>query len=150
MSQLGRPESLVAYRSDRSAEFSHGLLVLRKRTSDPYQLQRIAQSVVAVATTRLWINKSARDLAVGTLNSEDVVAQANLTRMVTERSALELLEYVHLGVGLTSFIRPNTIERIARDLATYLRQPVPDLAMSNAAARILDTDTRAAELWATS
>jgi hypothetical protein len=32
-----------------------------------------------------------------------------------------------------SFMRPNPIERISRDLATYLRQPVPDMAMSNGA-----------------
>jgi hypothetical protein len=53
--------------------------------------------------------------------------------MVTERAALDVIEAVQRGVGLSSFIRPNPIERICRDLSTYLRQPVPDLAMSDAA-----------------
>ena len=53
--------------------------------------------------------------------------------MVTERCALDVMETVQRGVGLMSFMRPNPIERISRDLATYLRQPVPDLAMSDGA-----------------
>ena len=67
----------------------------------------------------------------------NVVAFANLTRMVTERCALDVMETVQRGVGLTSFIRPHPIERISRDLATYLRQPVPDLAMSDGAKEFL-------------
>jgi hypothetical protein len=47
------------------------------------------------------------------------------------------METVQRGVGLTSFMRPHPIERISRDLATYLRQPVPDLAMSDGARAFL-------------
>ncbi len=57
--------------------------------------------------------------------------------MVTERCALDVMEIVQRGVGLASFMRPHPIERISRDLATYLRQPVPDLAMSDGAREFL-------------
>jgi len=56
---------------------------------------------------------------------------------VTERCALDVMQIVQRGVGLTSFVRPHPIERISRDLATYLRQPVPDLAMSDGARSFL-------------
>lgn len=58
--------------------------------------------------------------------------------MVTERAALDVMERVQRGLGLSAFIRPHPAERICRDLATYLRQPVPDLAMSDAARAVLD------------
>jgi hypothetical protein len=55
------------------------------------------------------------------------------------------MEAAHRGVGLVSFIRPNPIERICRDLATYLRQPVPDLAMSDAARAWLKSELAVGE-----
>jgi hypothetical protein len=56
---------------------------------------------------------------------------------VTERAALDVMECVQRGTGLSGLMRPNPIERICRDLATYLRQPVPDMAMSDAARAVL-------------
>lgn len=108
-------------------------LLSRGRGDDPYQLQRVAQSVASVRTTRFWVEEAARRLSDEDADAEAVVAFANLTRTVTERSALDVMETVQRGVGLSCFMRPNPIERICRDLATYLRQPVPDLAMSDAA-----------------
>jgi hypothetical protein len=43
-------------------------------------------------------------------------------------------------------MRPHPIERISRDLATYLRQPGPDRALTTAAAWMLEGDRRASEL----
>ncbi len=57
------------------------------------------------------------------------------------------MELVHRSVGLASFMRPNPIERIARDLATYLRQPAPDRALAGAAAWMLASEASAFELW---
>jgi alkylation response protein AidB-like acyl-CoA dehydrogenase len=112
-------------------------LVTRNRGQDPYQLQRLAQSAAATKTARFWIEEAARRLSTNTNEPMAVVAFANFTRMVTERCALDVIETVQRGVGLTSFIRPHPIERICRDLSTYLRQPVPDLAMSDAARALL-------------
>ena len=66
-----------------------------------------------------------------------VVAFANLMRMVVERAALDLMENVQRGTGLPAFMNGNPVERIVRDLATYLRQPVPDLVMNDAARAVL-------------
>jgi len=119
--------------TERLVDLFRDHLVARSRGEDPFQLQRLAQCIASAKTGRQWVEEAARRLSVEDLDADNAVAFANLTRMVTERCALDVMETVQRGVGLTSFIRPNPIERISRDLATYLRQPVPDLAMSDGA-----------------
>ena len=119
--------------TERLVDLFRDHLVKTARGQDPYQQQRLAQGVASAKTSRFWVEEAARRLSVEEPEAGNVVAFANLTRMVTERCALDVMETVQRGVGLTSFIRPHPIERISRDLATYLRQPVPDLAMSNGA-----------------
>jgi hypothetical protein len=75
------------------------------------------------------------------------VAYVNLARLAVERAGLDLMELVHRSVGLQSFIRPNPIERVSRDLATYLRQPGPDRALTGAAAWIIPQAVAAQDLW---
>jgi alkylation response protein AidB-like acyl-CoA dehydrogenase len=128
---VGAIESLVDLFRDH--------LVARSRGDDPYQLQRLAHCIASAKTARHWVEEAARRLSVEEMSPGNVVAFANLTRMVTERCALDVIETVQRGVGLTSFIRPHPIERISRDLATYLRQPVPDLAMSDGAKAFLSS-----------
>jgi alkylation response protein AidB-like acyl-CoA dehydrogenase len=109
----------------------------RNRGDDPFQLERLAQCAAACGTALFWIEEAARRLADESLSPDAVVGFANLTRMVTERAALDVIERVQRGIGLAAFMRGNPIERISRDLATYLRQPVPDLAMRDAARAVL-------------
>lgn len=128
--QLGAIERLVELYRDQ--------LLVRGRGGDPYQLERLAQCAAAAGTALFWVEEAARRFGDESLEPEGVVAFANLTRMVTERAALDVMERVQRGLGLSAFIRPHPAERICRDLATYLRQPVPDLAMSDAARAVLD------------
>lgn len=123
--------------TERLVELFRTHLLTMKRGEDPFQLQRLAQAVASAKTARYWVEEAARRLAIDEIDAARVVGYANLTRMVTERCALDVMEIVQRGVGLTSFIRPHPIERVSRDLATYLRQPVPDLAMSDGARAFL-------------
>lgn len=127
--QQGAMERLAALLAER--------LRARGRDGDPYQLERIAHCAAACGTALFWIEEAARRFGDESLKPSSVVAFANLARMVTERAALDVLERVQRGVGLPGFMRTNPIERISRDLSTCLRQPVPDLAMSDAARAIL-------------
>jgi alkylation response protein AidB-like acyl-CoA dehydrogenase len=128
--QLGAIERLVELYRDQ--------LLARRRDGDPYQLERLAQCVAAAGSALFWVEEAARRFGDESLEPEGVVAFANLTRMVTERAALDVMETVQRGLGLTAFIHPHPVERICRDLGTYLRQPVPDLAMSDAARAVLN------------
>jgi alkylation response protein AidB-like acyl-CoA dehydrogenase len=122
-------------------------LLARDRAGDPYQLQRVAHSTASITSVKFWVEAAARGMMEQDGPTDDMVAFVNLTRMVTERAALDVLEAVHRGVGLGCFIRPHPIERISRDLATYLRQPVPDLAMADAARAILASRHAIGDLW---
>ena len=119
--------------TERLVDLFRDHLVTTARGEDPYQRQRLAQGIACAKTARFWVEEAARRLSAEEPDADNVVAFANLTRMVTERCALDVMETVQRGVGLGSFVRPHPIERISRDLATYLRQPVPDMAMSNGA-----------------
>jgi alkylation response protein AidB-like acyl-CoA dehydrogenase len=120
-------------------------LISRHRGEDPYQLQRLAQCAVSVKTARFWVEEAARRFSSESAEANDVVSFVNLTRGVTERAALDVMEHVGRGTGLTAFVRPHPVERICRDLATYLRQPVPDLAMSDGARIFLKSSLPAGE-----
>jgi len=128
--------------TERLTELYRDQLLARGRGGDAHQLERLAQCAAACGTALFWVEEAARRCADDSLEPAAVVAFANLTRMVTERSALDVMERVQRGIGLTGFMSPNPVERICRDLATYLRQPVPDLAMSDAARAVLDGHLR--------
>lgn len=137
--QLGAIERLVDL-------FRRGLNE-RGRSQDPFQQSRMAACVAAAETAALWIEKAARLLDEEMLPETEIMAYAGLTRMVTERAGLDVLEHVHRGIGLMSFMRPDPIERIGRDLATYLRQPAPDGAMADAAATVLASTAPLRAMW---
>ncbi len=133
--------------AERLVDLFRTHLVTRGRDGDPFQKQRIAHCVAATTTARYYVEDVASRLADDIDEADSIVALANLTRMVTERAALTVLEAVQRGAGLQAFIRPNPLERIARDLSTYLRQPVPDLAMANAADFVLASSAATGDLW---
>jgi alkylation response protein AidB-like acyl-CoA dehydrogenase len=107
-----------------------------QRGHDPYQLQRLAACVSAAKTARFWVEEASRRFA-SEIDAVQVVAFTHFTRSITEQSALTVMETVQRGIGLKAFIRPHDVERICRDLATYLRQPAPDLAMADCAKSFL-------------
>ncbi|ONG51082.1 hypothetical protein BKE38_16730 [Pseudoroseomonas deserti] len=106
------------------------------RDEDRAQRQRFGEAAIAAQTARLWILQSAR-LSAGPADVEAAVAAVNLARRAVEQAALTLLELVQRSIGLAAFMRPAPVERIARDLATYLRQPAPDRALELGAAELL-------------
>ena len=119
------------------------------RGRDLHQATRLGQATMAVETARLWVAEAASttDAPLGSRAPEQLVAYVNLARLAVESAALDLMQLVQRSVGLQAFMRPNPIERISRDLATYLRQPGPDRALTDAAAWILAHPVGAQDLW---
>ncbi|WP_241665585.1 acyl-CoA dehydrogenase family protein [Teichococcus oryzae] len=110
------------------------------RDSDPHQRVRAGESAAALETATLWVERAARHMAQDALPPEAKVAYVNLARGVVERAALEILTHAQRSVGLMGFMRPHPMERVARDLATYLRQPAPDLALQMGGAFVLEQE----------
>ena len=119
------------------------------RGADPHQAARLGQAAVATETARLWVERAAAmaEETPRARSAEQIVAYVNLTRLAVERAALDLMELVHRSVGLQGFMRPHPIERISRDLATYLRQPGPDRALTSAADWALRQEAPSIDLW---
>jgi hypothetical protein len=66
------------------------------------------------------------------------VATVGLARIAVETACLDAMRLVQRSVGLSSFRQGNPIERICRDLSTYLRQPAPDEVLTEAASWFMD------------
>ncbi len=114
------------------------------RGADPHQAARLGQVGIALETARLWVEAAAQRAEAG---DEGAAPYVNLARLAVERACLDVIERVQRSVGLAAFLRPAPMERIARDLATYLRQPAPDRALAEAAAHLLDAEGGIGERW---
>jgi alkylation response protein AidB-like acyl-CoA dehydrogenase len=139
--QLGGMERLFDLLRRRLQETNRG--------KDPHQAARLGAAAMAVETARLWVTQAATiaEAPLGSRVPEQLVAYVNLARLAVEAAALDLMQLVQRSVGLPAFLRPNPIERISRDLATYLRQPGPDRALTDAAAWTLARPAGVQDLW---
>jgi alkylation response protein AidB-like acyl-CoA dehydrogenase len=112
----------------------------RRRDGDPHQRARLGTAAIAAETAELWIVRAAERIEEGGLDPAAADAYASLARLAVERAALDMLTLVERGVGLAAFTRPNPIERVARDLSTYLRQPFPDGVLEEGGGFIAGTE----------
>jgi alkylation response protein AidB-like acyl-CoA dehydrogenase len=103
-------------------------LCSRGRADNPFQRMRFGQSLIAHETGRLWLLETSKRLG-----SEEAVAYVNLARTAIEAACLDALRHIQRSLGLSAFMQGSKAERIARDLATYLRQPAPDEVLVEAA-----------------
>ena len=113
-------------------------LARRGRATDPHQLARMGHAWIARETASMWLARAAEAAEEpGYGSTEDRTATVNFARIAIERACLEAMTLVERSLGLSAFLHPDPIERIRRDLATYLRQPAPDEALAEAAAFVL-------------
>jgi alkylation response protein AidB-like acyl-CoA dehydrogenase len=117
------------------------------RGEDPSQIARIGTLAIAVDAGRARLERTARflDRCLGVGSRPDpalarrAVHQAQMMRLAIERICLDALELATRSVGVAGLLRPHPLERLVRDLATYLRQPAPDAALA-AIGRFVLTD----------
>jgi alkylation response protein AidB-like acyl-CoA dehydrogenase len=103
----------------------------RGRADNPFQRMRFGQSVIAHETGRLWMQETVKRVDSGP--AEEAVAYVNLARTAVETACLDALRHIQRSLGLSAFMQGSKVERIARDLATYLRQPATDDVLLEAA-----------------
>jgi alkylation response protein AidB-like acyl-CoA dehydrogenase len=108
-------------------------LCSRDRADNPFQRMRFGQSVIAHETGRLWMLEAVKRVGAATGIGDEAVAYVNLARTAVETACLDALRHIQRSLGLSAFIQGGRAERIARDLATYLRQPAPDEVLVEAA-----------------
>ncbi len=108
-------------------------LCSRGRADNPFQRMRFGQSVIAHETGRLWMLEAVKRIDAATGVGDEAVAYVNLARTAVEAACLDALRHIQRSLGLSAFMQGSRVERIARDLATYLRQPAPDEVLVEAA-----------------
>ncbi|AQS88550.1 acyl-CoA dehydrogenase family protein [Neoasaia chiangmaiensis] len=119
---------------DRLIDLMRTELLARERDGNPHQQVRFGQALIARETAALWTRQAALAAYDTTSDPGDVSGVVNLARLAVERAGLDVMELVQRGLGLSTFIRGRPVERVMRDLATYLRQPAPDESLTEAAA----------------
>ena len=117
------------------------------RGGDPHQLARLGEGALALESARNWVTRGAETMSDAGLPPARIVACINLARLAVERAGLDVLQLAQRSVGLQGFLRGHPLERLSRDLATYLRQPAPDGALVGAAAEILKAEGMVGDLW---
>jgi hypothetical protein len=70
-----------------------------------------------------------------------------MARTAIEQICLDTIQLVERSVGARGLLKPHPIERVVRDLTLYLRQPVPDAALTDAGRYALESESTAAALW---
>ncbi len=110
-------------------------LVGRNQAAAPMQQARFGRILIAQETARLWVGRAAEVAeAPGEGDAAARVAYVNLARLAVEAACLDALRDMQASLGLTAFLAPHPVERLARDLGTYLRQPARDAVLLEAAA----------------
>ena len=122
-------------------------LIATGRGADPHQRARLGQAASALETARLFVGRAGRLAAGAESDPARAVAYVNLARGAVERAILDVIELAQRSVGLSGFLEAHPLERVVRDLATYLRQPAPDYALACAAEYVLDAPAPFHDLW---
>ncbi len=109
-------------------------LLARGREADPHQQARFGHALIAIETARLWMAQAASRAEDPDAEPADTVAYVGLARLAVERACLDVIEAVQRSLGVAALLRGNPVERLCRDLTTYLRQPAADMVLTEAAA----------------
>ena len=104
------------------------------RDDDRLQRMRFAEALRAAETARLWVREACIRAEGETIPPEDIDAYVDLARNAVTEAALVVIDRAEKAIGLRAFLRENPLERLIRDLSTYLRQPALDMSSEAAAA----------------
>jgi alkylation response protein AidB-like acyl-CoA dehydrogenase len=121
------------------AVFDAYLAHLKKigRADNAHQQQRLGSMATEVASGYAWLDYAAK----GWTRSDKcpataLVACVNAARGAIERAALNVMELGERCVGVAGMMEGHPLERLSRDLRTYLRQPNPDGALASIGAAV--------------
>jgi alkylation response protein AidB-like acyl-CoA dehydrogenase len=108
-------------------------ILRRHRECDPHQRARFGQAVIAHETARLWIFRAAARACREDGPADEIVAYVNAARLAVEQACLTAITLAQRSIGLAAFAAGAPLERVARDLQVFLRQPAPDETLDRAA-----------------
>ncbi|MFC6269863.1 acyl-CoA dehydrogenase family protein [Frigoriflavimonas asaccharolytica] len=122
------------------------------RTEDPYQKMRLGEMTILISSGNQWLKSAGEFLDQYMINSskensEIFLAHANMMRTAIEKICTKIIVLCQKCVGARGLNKPYHFERIIRDLSTYLRQPAPDVSLSEVGTFALQSDISLDNLW---
>jgi alkylation response protein AidB-like acyl-CoA dehydrogenase len=122
------------------------------RTGDVHQRRRAGEAALAGESARLILEHAAAlfdqygeskkhagaERGERSHAAERVVAYAHLARTAVEQTCTGVLQRAERSIGARGMMQPHALERIARDLRVYLRQPAPDAALDALGRHVLE------------
>lgn len=135
------------------ADAARDHLIRLRRADDPYQAQRLGEMAIRVEGGYAWLARAAEAWEAGCegRGNEDgkahALAHANAARVAVEGLAMDVLTLAQKAVGCGGLIAPHPLERLIRDLTTYLRQPNPDGALAHAGSAFASGELRIGETF---
>ncbi len=129
-----RTSAVTAGMLDALAEMVRSHLVRRGQAGAPMQQARFGEILIARETAQLWVERACLLAEAEGGDPAAQIAYVNLARIAVESASLDALRHAQRSLGLAAFVAPHPLERLARDLTTYLRQPAPDSVLLEASA----------------
>ncbi|NIJ54501.1 acyl-CoA dehydrogenase family protein [Dyadobacter arcticus] len=127
-------------------EETHRFLKELNRTDDPFQRARMGEIAYLVETGNLWLGRATQKTESSADQTGQLLAYINMTRTVINEVCLKSMHLAECSVGARGLMRPYSLERIHRDLTTYLKQPAPDATLTSIGKYVFDQkDT--SSLW---
>ncbi len=121
-----------------------------QRTDDAYQQARVAEMATELASGNLWLQQAAANWDkwnTNELKNQQLIAFANMTRTITEKICLRVIELSIKCIGARGLMQPYGMERRVRDLQFYLRQPAPDAALKDVANYVIQSGNNIETMW---
>jgi alkylation response protein AidB-like acyl-CoA dehydrogenase len=137
--QLGGAEALFAAARETLQQSG--------RADDPYQRQRLGEMAILIESGSQWLRGAAELIESPGAVPEQIVAYVGMARTAIETIGLDVMRLAERSVGVRAMLRPHPIERIGRDLSTYLRQPAPDATLANVGRYVAQSAATTATLW---
>jgi alkylation response protein AidB-like acyl-CoA dehydrogenase len=106
---------------------------------DPVRAARFGEALAQARSAYLWVREAAERAQAPDAGPE-AIAFVLMTRGVVERAGLAVIEAAQRTIGTKAFFVEHPIDQACRDLALYLRQPVPDQALDRAAKAFIAKD----------
>lgn len=132
---------------ERVLELLRGHLIGAPAGRDPIHRARFGEALRGARSAYLWVREAAQRAEAPDAGPAEV-AFVLMTRGAVEQAGLASMEAAARSVGTRAFFEDHPLDQACRDLALYLRQPVPDQALDRAAAAFLEADCwRDDPLW---
>jgi alkylation response protein AidB-like acyl-CoA dehydrogenase len=103
------------------------------RLENPHTQARLGQAMIARETAAMWVRRAAHAAEDRRRPAGERIATVGFARIAVESACLDAMQVLQRSIGLSSFQSGTEIERIGRDLQTYLRQPAPDDVLTESA-----------------